>query len=721
MKKVLNLVLLGLYLFYFIAVNSTVPLKTNQVESEFNAPDWTREEYLSYYAENNIAPATVPDPSIPIGVIDGVNTTVRIHLLDRFPSFSNWKKSENGSNSVSSTYGANPVDSNENDNIIQTAKLNSSIRNYDFIGCGPLALLTEMKYLANYGGYTQFINNPESRLQNILLAENIFNTIWTYPSNGFWGTIIDHYYDEELEGTFTFPSDLVNGGNRLLEKYQINANIGTENIQSDGSYEKHLNIAGDLIPIEELLSEKMTKVKESIDLGIPVILWTTGDAGGYSNHMMNIYSYETWIGKDSSNNIKEHLMLKVNMNWIGRETYLDSDLLDATNCGFIYFKPITDRIFITPEDYHFPQQYNSSQITSTLNVNNNLITTKRLRTGYINETGITGQGDWHLTMSARKSGAGSAYLEYNLPRIINYVYFDIRLWGTSEVLNSSNSRSVFQYKNSSGEWIDAINFYNSRQSMSGFSYLKDYPDIYRVDFPYGVKDFRFYSIANNPTNSTNSGRIVIGTIGVVFDNNVNNNELFVSIYSNDSNGSSNSSLLGHSWIEIYNNSTQSFYIGHYLLLPFSGVTVGTYGNKSHLGIYYNLEYLNYISQTNTPNNGSIYTNGSTYSSEYYSNDYNSNDGRVSLTNVVSLFYYLYINVVLNSSDSWGLFDNCTNFATNVWNTVSDIQLSVPIISTPSNLKNQIKNISNVTYNRPLCGNSVKVGYYQGNSFVYTSS
>ena len=84
------------------------------------------------------------------------------HLEGRFTGYSSWSKSSIGSNSVASKFGGEPIETHESNSLIQQAKSNSNISEQDAIGCGPLALVTQLDFLSRHAGYTQFATFPDS-------------------------------------------------------------------------------------------------------------------------------------------------------------------------------------------------------------------------------------------------------------------------------------------------------------------------------------------------------------------------------------------------------------------------------------------------------------------------------------------------------------------------------------------------------------------------------
>lgn len=121
------------------------------------------------------------------------------------------------------------------------------------------------------------------------------------------------------------------------------------------------------------------------------------------------------------------------------------------------------------------------------------------------------------------------------------------------------------------------------------------------------------------------------------------------------------------------------------------ITFGTFGNRSHhVGIWYNIE-------------------------GYYNNSLPTS--RVSLTTAITGSQLATMNGVITSIDSWGYLNNCSSFASKVWNSISTQQVSPGLIPTPSTLSNSIKNYTYTT-NISIPPRSLsKIAYY-GTSLVY---
>lgn len=142
-------------------------------------------------------------------------------------------------------------------------------------------------------------------------------------------------------------------------------------------------------------------------------------------------------------------------------------------------------------------------------------------------------------------------------------------------------------------------------------------------------------------------------------------EIIVSIYSsvNTLNSLSSSTMTRqHAWIVITNYGSAKK-IGNYNV-PYNGsVTIGTWGNTTPKGLWYNKER-NRISDFQN-NNNTVYLQTTMYESQISS-----------------------INNVINNGNSWNLLtNNCTHFAIRIWNAAGGT--FIPNIHTPMSLREKI--------------------------------
>lgn len=528
MKKIINIFLI--LLFSVISLNVLYAPSDYRNRYEVNAPNISEKELKEYYIKNNIRPANAPNGS----EAKLYQSDVSSHLSKRFVGYNNWKKTST-SFSVSNVYGENPISANEWDDITQKAKTNAGIK-YKYIGCGPLSLVTQFDFLARNAGYSSIARDANDDKEQLILQTQIFKNTKAIPAESFVG---DFFGVDPDSGTFTFPSEVISSSRNLLIQKHLGFNTTKETIDNEGNIEKttyydsrsQIYVYGDTIPSTALFSRKIDNLKDSINKGMPVIWWTCGGAGQFSNHYMNIFGYEYWSGTDSSGNTKMHLMFKLRYNWNDSEDiYMDSDVLNAVNGGFIYFEETRDKSLIRPSDYNYECQYPSEEIPAIVYPSKGYLCpvyTKRKRAGYVNhfDSSNTHVDKQLLVLSVKKENAGVAYLEYEFPRLVQEVYFDVRWWSGLEGISYVNSKALLQYTDGRGEWNTALDLLRDIPSP-GLSNLEDYPTEVFFTFPVPTYKFRIYMETTVATGSRNKGRIVLGNLNVYFDHHLHHSYNF---------------------------------------------------------------------------------------------------------------------------------------------------------------------------------------------------
>lgn len=151
--------------------------------------------------------------------------------------------------------------------------------------------------------------------------------------------------------------------------------------------------------------------------------------------------------------------------------------------------------------------------------------------------------------------------------------------------------------------------------------------------------------------------------------------------------------LGHAFLSIENVSNDTLEILNYTLDTDKTVCIGTWSIKEHFGVWYNVE------------------------SNYYST-YNKYDGRVSVTIGLTAEDLDTLCSFIANNDKWNPLNNCSKFALNAWNSVASEseRLLKPIIYTPSNIVNQLKQFDSYEINRPMITEN-KFGYFSSSQFV----
>ncbi len=507
----------------------------------------SEEELIQYYIDNDIRPANAPAGSGEKLHLNDVST----HLSGRFPEYSSWSVSS-AKGYVSDVYGGNPLETddpnsynlNPNPHILEAKRLAGIT--YDALGCGPLAMISQFDYLARYAGYVSIADNLEdftnptvvTEAPNfIALAREILENTDTISAESTIGQIVN-----AGPGTFTFPSEVINSSREILENHYLSIKKTEEVVDEEGNVstrtyydnDSQILVSGDTIPSLSSFSTKINNLKDSIDRGMPVIWWTLGEdkAEDFGNHYMNIFGYEYWIGTDSAGNTKTHLMFKLRFNWGIDDVYMDSDVLDAVNGGFIYFEETHEKTLIRPENYGYECQYFYDEKNKTIIPElGYTFDTKYLRTGYVNRYDSTNTNlvDQQISLSAKRTNAGEAYIQYELSVPVKWLYLEVSWWSTSEGIAYYNGQAEVEYKNHDGNWVTQLDLLNG---ISGnISNLIDYKSKIKCEFEYSVTEFRIYVKTDNPSGDRNKGRLVFGNILLI-------HEEFEHTYSYISNGSS---------------------------------------------------------------------------------------------------------------------------------------------------------------------------------------
>ena len=172
-----------------------------------------------------------------------------------------------------------------------------------------------------------------------------------------------------------------------------------------------------------------------------------------------------------------------------------------------------------------------------------------------------------------------------------------------------------------------------------------------------------------------------------FDVTVYSGNLYISIFSSyDADSSDSLENFGHAFLTFYNDTDSTLRIGLATVNPKTEISISGWSVTEHSGLWYNRDL-------------------------YHTKYEHWFEDRVSLTEVISTTEELAsINEYISNNDSWQLWNNCSTFAINVWNSVSSTQIDDDLIDTPEKLKERIKNISGYETQRKMQGTQY-YGYY----------
>ena len=146
-----------------------------------------------------------------------------------------------------------------------------------------------------------------------------------------------------------------------------------------------------------------------------------------------------------------------------------------------------------------------------------MFSTKYLRTGYVNRYDSTNTNivDQQISLSAKRANAGEAYIQYQLPVSVKWLYLEASWWSSSEGISFLNGEVLIQYKDQNGEWVTQLDLLND--VSGGISNLIDYKTKIKCEFEYPVTEFRIYVKSDNPTGDRNKGRLVLGNMMLIHE------------------------------------------------------------------------------------------------------------------------------------------------------------------------------------------------------------
>lgn len=126
---------------------------------------------------------------------------------------------------------------------------------------------------------------------------------------------------------------------------------------------------------------------------------------------------------------------------------------------------------------------------------------------------------------------------------------------------------------------------------------------------------------------------------------------------------------GHCFLMFKNTSASTVRVGYYYVAPGKTITFGTRDTSVHSGLWYNSE-------------------------SYRSAVYGAYPNRVSISMYVTQGNIDTINSVIETMNTWNIYNNCSWFASVIWNLVSTNKVSAGIPYTPANMVASIKTKAN---------------------------
>jgi len=401
------------------------------------------------------------------------------------------------------------------------------------------------------------INSPYmSTLKNQLLGQGLVEGTISFQE-ALDGLLMDQIVAQIEEDTFLgklFSIALENGS--IDPFFDIAEYFSNENGYLDGvgvNYSIVSNVLEDYIEQQTAVSEGASiitstianqsgaeqerirnEIIELIQSGKPVLM----GGGGYNDsnnngifdsttetsygHVLVAYDYnETtdtlygnwgWSGSNTHGNIDQFFNLRIADYWsldIGESLphshsnnyKFSSQDLFLCPCG----ETMEESVFY-PNSYGFEAQYFFYEKTLAVTVENYTITTKRLRTGYIENS--------FVNLSPTRENAGLAYLEFFSPTYINRFFFEASFWSANEWVDIANFSAKIQYKTSLGVWVTLIDLVKD-VNMSTDRFNQDHFDF--LIPAENISNIRIYYTDQIPIGDRNKGRISIGNFGILHE------------------------------------------------------------------------------------------------------------------------------------------------------------------------------------------------------------
>lgn len=425
---------------------------------------------------------------------------VRDHLTKKHPSVNSNSWFKSASNSTEKITGNITVEMKGKDfpeaiikDGIQQLKAEGFTLETSYGGCGPIATMGIVEYFARTFPYYNIGYN--SYIEKLRIVKYILSNTRTYQFGN---------------STFSHPYDCVVGFNNAMERYELGNTI----VATDQGYTKSQE-------------EKVAKVKEQIDKGLPVTMYAlfAGEDVGENigNHYVNIYGYQEWEGYDDSGNHFANTIFVICPNWKqdGYISYVDANILFSRYTGIIYYDITYNEQKLTSHDFSEfvnindqGQYFNDAREQEITLSNNFCLNTKRLRCSFI-------ENEYLVLSAIKKDGTyvynekQEAYLEMDLNDNLQKIEFDLALWSFKEKF-TAESELRFEYKRSgSNTWqTDERHSINllllpSKESFKHFIFYMPYNDIIKI---------RFILTHPKVVADRNKGRVVINNIDLCFDN-----------------------------------------------------------------------------------------------------------------------------------------------------------------------------------------------------------
>lgn len=287
----------------------------------------------------------------------------------------------------------------------------------------------------------------------------------------------------------------------LLKKYLSKRNVSYSLSTSEGN-------VGDI-----WTQRALGIIKDGIKSNRPVI------ANG-SKHSVVAFAYDNdyvwahtgwgWVGATPWSTFESGLFSNysagaIDLHYDG--SHVHSDNYYSTNAD-LYICPCgvwNTHTTISPIDYGFEPQYFFYEKTKTFNVDSLTISTRRLRTGYIE--------DEYVNLSPKRQNAGKSFLELNFDKRVRAFDINLSYWQISDKLSPLNASATLEVKNTNGNWEKQLDLLNDVSLSTNRNFQESY--IFRY-IGAEIKGIRI-NVNSPATGTSNGGRISIGNLTLIHE------------------------------------------------------------------------------------------------------------------------------------------------------------------------------------------------------------
>lgn len=456
------------------------------------------------------------------------NGNIAKYLDEKYYLSTGWTMAND--NSTEKVSGYKPIEmKGEDTDLFPTSDIEAAIEAAGVVssygGCGPIAMMGILDYFARYKSYTSIMKNPTVSYYRRILAEDVLRETKTYEVGSLSAkemfaeqnaqskelqTSIEAKSSSGEKQTMTLPGDYVNAFNNLVnEKYNLGQQIQ--------AHDQGFFLVG--------LDQKINRIKESIDSGLPVTVYSGAYGyGNFSEHYVNVFGYEDWHGYDRFGNAITNVVFLARYNWGWGQNYIaymDSTMLIGGFTGVIYYtlKGSNNQLIRASDfasefvnangqgQYFFYEK--SANITTA---DGFTFGTSRLRCSYIEVEIVSDVKGKYLVLSANRLNAGRAYLKMNFTVGIKSMNFDIGRWSTYEgLIESAGDYVKLFYLDSNGSWIEAMNF-----TIDDLPTNKDILSNMYIEFAQPTNGIKFEVYKASPSGDRNKGRIVLDNMNLFY-------------------------------------------------------------------------------------------------------------------------------------------------------------------------------------------------------------